>query len=167
MGDQAGNPGWSQVSPPAYMLNLTHLLHALLHCTNSCHVNAMHCMCSVQVVCKTDKLKPRLLQTAFCAGVACMPPCHCQLRHALQGLMSCDCSLLFLTTVCCCRHFDVSTTGMLEEVKEGLALAFLEKMVSRDELWITATVSAYCVFCIWQLNCTTMEHVTLLQCCCL
>ncbi|DBA86335.1 hypothetical protein WJX79_004682 [Trebouxia sp. C0005] len=41
------------------------------------------------------------------------------------------------------RHFDVSTTGMLEEVKEGLALAFLEKMVSRDELWITATVRNY------------------------
>ena len=40
-----------------------------------------------------------------------------------------------------CRHFDVSTTGQLEEVKEGLGLAFLEKMVSRDELWITATVS--------------------------
>ena len=40
-----------------------------------------------------------------------------------------------------CRHFDVSTTGQLQEVKEGLALAFLEKMVSRDELWITATVS--------------------------
>ena len=34
---------------------------------------------------------------------------------------------------------------MLEEVKEGLALAFLEKMVSRDELWITATVSTLCM----------------------
>lgn len=34
----------------------------------------------------------------------------------------------------------MSTTGQLAEVKEGLALAFLEKMVSRDELWITATV---------------------------
>ena len=40
---------------------------------------------------------------------------------------------------------------MLEEVKEGLALAFLEKMVSRDELWITATVSASCVLYVWQL----------------
>ena len=46
---------------------------------------------------------------------------------------------------CCswlCRHFDVSTTGQLGEVQEGLGLAFLEKMLSRDELWITATVSA-------------------------
>lgn len=41
------------------------------------------------------------------------------------------------------RHFDVSTTGQLEEVKEGLGLAFLEKMVSRDQLWITATVRNY------------------------
>ncbi len=41
---------------------------------------------------------------------------------------------------------------MLEEVKEGLALAFLEKMVSRDELWITATVSTYCVLYVWQLH---------------
>ncbi|KAL3143958.1 hypothetical protein ABBQ32_003771 [Trebouxia sp. C0010 RCD-2024] len=41
------------------------------------------------------------------------------------------------------RHFDVSTTGQLAEVKEGLGLAFLEKMVSRDELWITATVRNY------------------------
>ena len=47
-------------------------------------------------------------------------------------------------TFCCCRHFDVSTTGQLEEVKEGLGLAFLEKMVSRDQLWITATVSHFC-----------------------
>lgn len=37
----------------------------------------------------------------------------------------------------------MSTTGQLAEVKEGLGLAFLEKMVSRDELWITATVSIY------------------------
>lgn len=41
------------------------------------------------------------------------------------------------------RHFDVSTTGELEEVKEGLSLAFLEKLVSRDQLWITATVRNY------------------------
>lgn len=39
-----------------------------------------------------------------------------------------------------CRHFDVSTTGELKEVKEGIALAFLEQMVSRDQLWITSTV---------------------------
>ena len=47
----------------------------------------------------------------------------------------------------CCRHFDVSTTGQLEEVKEGLALAFLEKMVSRDQLWITATVCLLHLMC--------------------
>ena len=45
-----------------------------------------------------------------------------------------------------CRHFDVSTTGQLGEVKEGLALAFLEKLVSRDQLWITATVSQHLCF---------------------
>ncbi len=71
---------------------------------------------------------------------------------------------------------------MLEEVKEGLALAFLEKMVSRDELWITATVSAYCVLCVWQLHshttlhllipcqrtdCRSVERATQFQCCCL
>lgn len=38
------------------------------------------------------------------------------------------------------RHFDVSTTGELTEVREGLALAFLEQMVSRDQLWITSTI---------------------------
>lgn len=39
-----------------------------------------------------------------------------------------------------CRHFDISTTGELTEVREGLALAFIEQMVTRDQLWITSTV---------------------------
>ena len=38
------------------------------------------------------------------------------------------------------RHFDISTTGELTEVREGLALAFIEQMVTRDQLWITSTV---------------------------
>ena len=54
----------------------------------------------------------------------------------------------------CCRHFDVSTTGQLEEVKEGLGLAFLEKMVSRDQLWITATVSP---LLLPALSCATLK----------
>ncbi len=99
---------------------------------------------------KADRLKPVLLQTALCAAV--LPAFSqvigsCNMHCRLTSFDSC-----FLTNVCCCRHFDVSTTGMLEEVKEGLALAFLEKMVSRDELWITATVSAYSVLYVWQLH---------------
>jgi diketogulonate reductase-like aldo/keto reductase len=38
------------------------------------------------------------------------------------------------------RHLDVSTTGDFDEVKQGLALCFLEQMVQRDQLFITSTV---------------------------
>lgn len=117
----------------------------------------MHCISSVQhgVISKADRLKLSLLQTAKWAAV--LPACSgehagavasCNMCHKLTLCDSCFWSQL----VCCCRHFDVSTTGMLEEVKEGLALAFLEKMVSRDELWITATVSTYSVLYVWQLH---------------
>lgn len=39
-----------------------------------------------------------------------------------------------------CRHLDITTTRELNEVKEGLQLAFIEQMVTRDQMYITSTV---------------------------
>lgn len=52
---------------------------------------------------------------------------------------------------CLCRHFDISTTGELTEVREGLGLALLEQMVTRDQLWITSTVSSQFTS-LWRVN---------------
>eukprot|EP00891_Asterochloris_glomerata_P002047 jgi/Astpho2/2047/Aster-00543 len=38
------------------------------------------------------------------------------------------------------RHLDITTTRELNEVKEGLQLAFIEQMVTRDQMYITSTV---------------------------
>lgn len=81
-------------------------------------------------------LAPLVIWCSVYYPVLCICDCDLPRKHLLWQAVQ---------HVCCCRHFDVSTTGMLEEVKEGLALAFLEKMVSRDELWITATVSPLCM----------------------